>query len=147
LFQENGSIENPKRRYAPPKLDEGKIEEIRQAVQDSGGKVSLRKFAAQLNVSHKSVHTAFRENLQLKPNKITRKIEDGHPEQRMMFCNWFSTTQTTKIWTLFFFSDKAWIHLDGYVNSQDCRVWDCENPYEFVSGHFFIRKLQSSLLS
>jgi len=135
FFQENGSIENPKRRYAPPKLNEGKIEEIRQAVQDSGGKESLRKIAAQVNVSHKSVHTALRKNLQLKPYKITRyhKIEDGDPEQRMMFCNWFVNNINDEDLDFVFFSDEAWVHLDGYVNSQNCRVWGSENPHEFVS--------------
>jgi hypothetical protein len=31
-----------------------------------------------------------------------------------------------------FFSDEAWIHLDGYVNSQNYRIWSSENPHATV---------------
>jgi hypothetical protein len=26
------------------------------------------------------------------------------------------------------FSDEAWFHLSGYINSQNCRIWASENP-------------------
>jgi hypothetical protein len=37
-----------------------------------------------------------------------------------------------------FFSDKAWFHLSGYVNSQNSRFWSSENPHLFheVPLHF-----------
>ncbi len=31
----------------------------------------------------------------------------------------------------FFNSDEAWFHLDGYINSQNYRIWSSENPYMF----------------
>jgi hypothetical protein len=31
-----------------------------------------------------------------------------------------------------FFSDEAWVHLSGYVNSQNYRIWSSENPHAFV---------------
>jgi len=30
-----------------------------------------------------------------------------------------------------FFSDEAWIHLSGYINSQNTRMWSAENPHYF----------------
>lgn len=32
---------------------------------------------------------------------------------------------------LTFFSDEAWFHLSGYVNSQNYRTWSTENPHVF----------------
>ena len=33
-----------------------------------------------------------------------------------------------------FFSDEAWIHLSGYINSQNTRIWSAHNPHEFVES-------------
>ncbi|XP_076545898.1 uncharacterized protein LOC143305599 [Osmia lignaria lignaria] len=30
-----------------------------------------------------------------------------------------------------FFSDEAWFHLNGYINSQNSRTWSTTNPHEF----------------
>ena len=30
---------------------------------------------------------------------------------------------------LSFFTDEAWFHLSGYVNSQNTRIWAAENPH------------------
>jgi hypothetical protein len=30
-----------------------------------------------------------------------------------------------------FYSDEAWFHLSGYVNSQNSRTWSAENPHTF----------------
>jgi len=43
LFQNTGRIAVHKRRCAPKTLNEVKIEEIRQTVEDSEGKVTTRK--------------------------------------------------------------------------------------------------------
>jgi hypothetical protein len=32
---------------------------------------------------------------------------------------------------MFFFSNEAWFHLIGYVNSQNSRFWSSENPHLF----------------
>lgn len=31
-----------------------------------------------------------------------------------------------------FFTDEAWFHLSGYVNSQNYRTWGAENPHVFI---------------
>ena len=30
------------------------------------------------------------------------------------------------------FSDEAYFGLGGYVNKQNCRIWDTENPYAYT---------------
>ena len=135
LLQDTGSVAVKKRRCAPRTLNEAKIAEIRQTVEDSQGKVSIRKLSARVNISRGSVHTALRKQLNFRAYKITRfhKMEPADVMQRVAFCEWSSNNMGDEILDISFFSDEAWIHLDGYVNSQNCRIWGSENPREFVS--------------
>ena len=32
------------------------------------------------------------------------------------------------------FSDEAHIDLGGYINKQNCRIWDRENPHQRIYG-------------
>lgn len=33
---------------------------------------------------------------------------------------------------LTYFTDEAWFHLSGYINSQNYRTWATENPHTYV---------------
>jgi hypothetical protein len=49
--------------------------------------------------------------------------------KRVQYCNWFNENlNDDDILDLTFFSDEAWFHLSGYVNSQNYRSWNTENP-------------------
>jgi len=52
-------------------------------------------------------------------------------EKRVRFCLWIKdfVTQNPGILDVFFFTDKAWFHLNGYVNSQNTRIWAAENSH------------------
>ncbi|KAL1488740.1 hypothetical protein ABEB36_014539 [Hypothenemus hampei] len=53
--------------------------------------------------------------------------------KRIAYCQWFNAhMDNDEILDLSFFSDEAWFHLSGYVNSQNYRTWSTENPHEFV---------------
>ncbi len=41
----------------------------------------------------------------------------------------------------FFFFDEAWVHLDGYMNSQNYRFWASENPEAFVENGIHPQKI------
>ena len=41
---------------------------------------------------------------------------------------------TSEILDLTFFSDESWIHLSGYVNSQNSRHWSTSNPHAYVES-------------
>ena len=32
------------------------------------------------------------------------------------------------------FSDEAHFNLGGYVNNQNCRIWDTENPHAYIEN-------------
>lgn len=53
-------------------------------------------------------------------------------QQRINYCNWFNNNlQDDNILDRVFFSDEAWFHLSGYVNSQNFRTWASENPHNY----------------
>jgi hypothetical protein len=52
--------------------------------------------------------------------------------QRVRFCNWFNQ-EINNILDHTFYSDEAWFHLDGYINSQNYRTWSSENPHVTVA--------------
>lgn len=40
-----------------------------------------------------------------------------------------------------YFSDEAWLHLDGYVNSQNSRIWASDNPHVFRETTLHVQKI------
>lgn len=51
-------------------------------------------------------------------------------EKRTQFCHWFNETlNNDEVLDLTFFTDEAWFHLSGYINSQNYRTWCAENPH------------------
>jgi hypothetical protein len=53
-------------------------------------------------------------------------------EKRVRYCLWFQLL----VWghpgilDITWFTDEAWFHLSGYINSQNTRVWAEETPHE-----------------
>ena len=47
---------------------------------------------------------------------------------RFRFAKWACDRLTEKI----IFSDEAHFDLGGYVNKQNCRIWDTENPHAYI---------------
>jgi hypothetical protein len=52
-------------------------------------------------------------------------------DKRMTYCRWVQTfiDENPGILDYTCFSDEAWFHLSGYVNSQNTRLWGTENPH------------------
>ena len=49
------------------------------------------------------------------------------------FCNWLVNMNNTSICAKnHFYSDEAWFHLNGYIDSQNMRIWSDEKPHEFI---------------
>ncbi|RZC38791.1 hypothetical protein BDFB_014600, partial [Asbolus verrucosus] len=61
---------------------------------------------------------------------VGHKKGSGRPK----FCQWFmeNLDNNDVVLEKTFFSDEAWFHLSGYVNSQNMRMWSSENPYYYV---------------
>lgn len=50
-------------------------------------------------------------------------------EARVNYCQWFNVHMNDD---KTFFTDEAYFHLSGYVNSQNYRTWSTENPHQYV---------------
>jgi hypothetical protein len=62
---------------------------------------------------------------------LVQKLNLADTVARINFCRW--TLQCVHDGsvdaTLLFVSDDAWFHLSGFVNAQNSRHWDTENPH------------------
>lgn len=85
-------------------------------------------------MSYGSCRTALKKHLHMHPYKVTvhQHLYAQDFEQRRHYCQWFMDhLNNDDALNMTFFSDEAWIHLSGYVNSQNCRTWSSENPHVF----------------
>jgi len=72
--------------------------------------------------------------LKFKPYRISavHELKPLDYGKRVAYCQWFQEfIKIDGILNLAFFTDEAWFHLSGYVNSQNYRIWATENPHEF----------------
>lgn len=79
-------------------------------------------------------HKALTKRLHLHPYKVT-VVQELHPldyGKRVRYCEWFNENVNDDLLDQTFFTDEAWFHLSGYVNSQNYRTWATENPHNFV---------------
>ncbi len=108
-----------------------KVAEVKELF-ERNPRLSLRKAAQQAEVSITSVHKILRRFLKLKPYRITEihELKDPDRQKRVEFCQWALTVldQDETFFDHLWMTDEAHFHLNGYVNSQNCRVWALKNP-------------------
>ena len=118
------------------------IENVRQIVEHTP-KISTRHLGQQVNLSHFTCNQILRKDLGLYPYRLTsvqQLLPTDYPT-REEFSRWFLATMTDDILNRTFFSDEAWFHLSGYVNSQNMRMWSAENPHFFVETPLHPQKI------
>ncbi|KAJ3663138.1 hypothetical protein Zmor_007447 [Zophobas morio] len=115
-------------------LTEEVTEDIQHRLEQSPNK-SIRKLSAQTGLSVGSCHKALHKVLHMHLYKVSVVHELLPPdfERRINYCQWFNNNlNDDALLDLTFFTDEAWFHLSGYVNSQNYRTWATENPHIFV---------------
>jgi hypothetical protein len=71
-------------------------------------------------------------------------VQELHPDDfplRTEYCHWFLNTFDDGLLEKTLFSDEAWFHLSGYVNSQNMRIWSTENPHVYVEAPLHPQKI------
>lgn len=133
-FRECGSVADRKRTGRPAILTDAKLDEVRNAMLRSPSK-SLRRLSSHSQISYGSAQKAMKK-LKLRAYHVrsVQELKEPDKEKRLLYCRWFRTfVDTNNIVQLdrVFFTDEAWFHLSGYVNSQNTRIWSTENPHVF----------------
>jgi hypothetical protein len=60
-----------------------------------------------------------------------REFKELYKVKRLQYCRWFTHFIQGGTDILVFYSDEAWFHLSGYVNSHNSRIRSAENPHTF----------------
>jgi len=63
---------------------------------------------------------------------IVQELKPLDTQKRMAYCEWFMNVfgEDDELLDITWYSDEAWFHLSGYVNSQNTRIWATEHPHE-----------------
>lgn len=73
---------------------------------------------------------------------VVQQLNPPDYNQRVQYCQWFNEhLNNNNLLDLTFFSDEAWVHLSGYVNSQNYRTWAADNPHNFVETPLHPQKI------
>lgn len=133
-FETNNCICKGKSTGRPTVLTQDVVADIQERM-DQSPKKSVAQLSQQTGLSVGTCHKALRKNLNMYSYKVTvvQKLYPHDYQQRVRYCQWFNENlNNNDVLDLTFFTDEAWFHLSGYVNSQNYRTWSTENPHEFV---------------
>lgn len=99
-------------------------------------KTSVRHLSQQVGLSLGACHTILKKDLDLHAYKMTAVQELKPPDLplRTLYCQWFMENlyNNPNLLALTFFTDEAWFHKTGYINSQNMRIWSSENPHAIL---------------
>ncbi|XP_031333774.1 uncharacterized protein LOC116163798 [Photinus pyralis] len=127
----------------PTVLSENVVNDIQQRTEQSPKK-SISRLSAQTGLSTGTCHKALKKVLHMHPYKIS-SVQQLHAldyDRRVQYCHWFNERlNDNNLLDLTFYSDEAWVHLSGYVNSQNYRTWAAENPHIFVETSLHPQKV------
>lgn len=142
-FRKTGSVNDCLRSGRPSVLSDDSLENIRASLLRSPRK-SIRKLCQQTGMSYGSVRRATKK-LKLRPYRIhvVHELQEPDRGKRLQYCQWFLRFihNSVQVLDYVFYSDEAWFHLSGYVNSQNNRYWSSENPNVFHETPLHSRKV------
>ena len=144
-FRTNGSVADAPRSGRPQTVTTAKVDEIMEHVQNTPN-TSIRKCMQVTGLSYGAVQRTMRSTLHLKPYKIScvNELQEADYEKRVAYCIWFADfirKEGDDILDITFFSDEAWFHLGGYVNSQNNRYWSTGNPHHMHESPLHQQKI------
>ncbi len=141
-FREMGSVMNALKNRMCTVLIPEKVEEIGAAFSDTQ---HICKVAKRTRTSIKSTHHATRL-LKLYPYRVSvlHEVNPADCPKRIEFCKWLLhlSRDNIAVFDKFFFSNEAWVQMDGYINSQDYRTWSTQNPNEYCEAGLHPSKVE-----
>jgi hypothetical protein len=75
--------------------------------------------------------------------EVFHELISGDYAKRVNYCQWFKNLIHGNIGVLdqVFFTDEAWFHLSGYVNSQNYRTCRNKNPHNYTETALHQQKI------
>jgi len=143
-FESTGSINNQPtpvcRRNARSAEN---IAAVRESVRENPRR-SISRRSQELGLSATSTWRILRQDLGLHPYKIqlTQELKVNDHRQRRVFADWVleHLEVNPNFAKQIIFSDEAHFWINGYVNKQNCRIWDDINPPRYTSSKCIPRK-------
>lgn len=138
-FRQTGSVQHKKGAGRPTKRSNEVIEEARQ-IMENNPSTSIRHLSQQIqqtDLCYSTCQTLLKKDLHLYPYRVTaiHELLPNDVPQRLNFCEWFLNNfqeENSGAFEKTFFTDEAYFYLSGYVNSQNMRMWNTQNPHVFV---------------
>lgn len=143
LFDETGSVTRKKGSGRPTVRTAEVVENARQ-IMDEEPSTSIRRLSQRVNLPYSTTRKLLKTNLNLFPYRVTsvHQILPADMPRREQYCRWFlNSFPDDDALNNVFFSDEAWFHLSGYVNSQNMRIWAAENRHSFRETPLHPQKL------
>lgn len=127
-FEETGSTFKPQAKGRPrTSRTDDNIERVMQSVRGDP-QMSTRKRSSVLHLSRRSLQRILNLDLKLHPYKLqlTQELKESDFGARLAFAN--EMLNRFSNFDNILFSDEAHFHINGFVNRQNCRYWNSENP-------------------
>lgn len=143
VFRETGSVAHKKGAGRPTLRTEEVVNDVRQRMEQEPTK-PLKRLSQEIGLSFGTCRTIVKKNLAMHSYKMQSYqslLPTDHP-RRLAYCQWFTDNlMNDDLLNLTFFSDEAWFHLSGYINSQNMRMWSSENPHIFLESPLHPEKI------
>lgn len=134
LFRETGNVDRKEGSGRPTIRTEEVVENVQQLMHDEPTK-SLRHLSQETGLSYGTCQRILKNNIKLFPYKMQafHELLPLDHNRRVHYCQWFSENliDNNDLLDVTFFTDEAWFHVSGYINSQNMRMWCAENPHIF----------------
>nr|XP_015833260.1 PREDICTED: uncharacterized protein LOC107397488 [Tribolium castaneum] len=116
-----------------------------QEILEQDPKTSIRHLSQQVELSVGTCHELLRKDLHVYPYRL-QSVQELQPvdfPRRLQYCQWFldNIANNNELLEKTFFTDEAWIHLSGYTNSQNMRIWATQHPHEVVEEPLHTEKI------
>ena len=133
-FNNVGTVSNLHRGHSGRKRSgrsENAVNRVRQAL-DQNPQKSIRRLAAELNISRSTIHRILRHDIHAFPYKIQTesKLTDQEKQRRVDFARWFlnKLEHDQDFLKKLHMTDECHVQLSGQVNSHNFRCWGTKNP-------------------
>lgn len=129
LFRETGSVLRKEGSGRPRKRTVEAIEHVRQII-DEAPRTSVRRLAQQVELAPSTCQTILKKDLHMYPYHMlaVQQLHETDYPQRVTYCRWFLNALNEDFLDRIFFTDEMWCYLEGYINSQNMRMWSTEKP-------------------